>query len=478
MNYANNIPLCVDLDGTLLKTDTLYEMLARVLKQQPWLLFVLPLWLMRGKHVLKRELSHRCQLNAAALPINSELLNFLRTANAQGRSLLLVTGAYYDVAKAIADHHGFFDGVLATDEKQNLTGSRKAALLVEKFGDKGFDYAGNDTVDIPVWQHARESYLVNAAPATLARVSKQFQFTAVMDPQKKLSFKVMLKAIRLHQWAKNALIFVPLLAAHQLIDFSRLASTVLAFLAFGCCASFSYIINDIGDLDADRLHHSKYKRPFASAAISIPAGLLLALLLISMTVCLASFLSYGFIYSLLIYFLITNIYTLRLKYVPILDVAILAGLYTLRVIAGGLAADVPTSFWLLAFSCFIFFSLAIVKRVSELLGIETPDEKAVVCRGYWTSDIPVLTGLGTASALMAVLVLALYINSPDVIQLYSSPRYLWLLCPIIALWLGRVWLITGRGQMHDDPVVFALRDRISWLLFGVAGLCLVIGAQF
>ncbi len=477
MKSENNIPLCVDLDGTLLKTDTLYELLAGVLKKQPWLLFMLPLWLLRGKHVLKRELSSRYQLNVAALPINSDVLNFLRVERASGRSLLLVTGAYYEVAKPIADYYGFFDGVLATDEKQNLTGSRKASLLVEKFGEKGFDYAGNDTVDIPVWEHARESYLVNATPATSALVSKKFQFAAVMDSQKKLSFKLILKAIRLHQWAKNALIFVPLLAAHQLMNLPRLTDTVLAFLAFGCCASFSYIMNDIGDLDADRLHHSKYKRPFASADLSIPVGLLLALLLISLTVCLAFFLPCGFIYSLLIYFLITNMYTLRLKYVPILDVAILAGLYTLRVIAGGLAADVQTSFWLLAFSCFIFFSLAIVKRVSELLGIETPDEKAVVCRGYWTSDIPVLLGLGTSSALIAVLVLALYINSPDIIQLYSSPRYLWLLCPIIALWLGRVWLITGRGQMHDDPVVFALRDRISWLLFGVAGMCLVIGAQ-
>lgn len=477
MNSTNNIPLCVDLDGTLLKTDTLYELVACVLKQEPWLLFVLPFWLMRGKHVLKRELSHRCQLNTATLPINRELLNFLRTEHALGRSLLLVTGAYYDVAKGIADHYGFFDGVLATDEKHNLTGNRKAALLVEKFGEKGFDYAGNDTVDIPVWEHARYPYLVNATPATKASVSRRFQFVEVMDLQNKLSFKKIMKAMRLHQWAKNTLIFVPLLAAHQFMDLTRLTDTVLAFLAFGCCASFSYIINDIGDLEADRLHHSKYKRPFASADISIPAGLLLALFLISGTVFLAFFLPHGFIYSLLIYFLITNIYTLRLKYVPILDVAILAGLYTLRVVAGGLAADVPTSFWLLAFSGFVFFSLAIVKRVSELLGIETPDEKAVVCRGYWTSDIPVLLGLGVSSALIAVLVLALYINSPDIVQLYSSPRYLWLLCPIIALWLGRVWLITGRGQMHDDPVVFALRDRISWLLFGVAGMCLVIGAQ-
>lgn len=474
----NATPLCVDLDGTLLKTDSLYELLVRVLKRQPWLLFVLPFWLLRGKHILKRQLSSRCQLDAATLPNNSDFVHFLRTEHAAGRKLFLVTGAYHKVAQSIADYYAIFDGVFATDEKRNLTGSNKAALLVEKFGDKGFDYAGNDCVDIPVWRNARTSYLVNATPFTARRLARNFQFAAVMDVRKNLSLKRILGAMRLHQWAKNALVFVPLLASHQMMDLARLLDTTLAFLAFGCCASFSYIVNDMGDLDADRLHHSKNKRAFANAEISIPAGAVLALVLISITALLSFSLPIGFVYCVFLYFVMTNMYTLRFKYVPILDVAILAGLYALRVLAGSFAADVPPSFWLLAFSCFIFFSLAIVKRMSELLGIETPDEKAVVCRGYWTTDMPVLIGLGTSSALMAVLVLALYINSPDVIQLYSSPRYLWLLCPIVALWLGRVWLITGRGQMHEDPVLFALRDRVSWLLFGVAGLFMIVGTRF
>ncbi len=230
------------------------------------------------------------------------------------------------MAQAVADHYGFFSGVFATDENKNLTGQRKAALLVEKFGDKGFAYAGNDTVDVPVWDRAQEAYLVNASPATVARVGKQFTFARQMDLRSGVSLKVLLKAVRLHQWAKNALIFVPLLAAHQLLDPARLLATLLAFVAFGCCASFSYIINDIGDLDADRKHHSKHKRPFASAALSIPAGLLVALVLISLTVCLSLFLPRGFVYSLLVYFFVTNAYPRRLKYVPLLDGAIRAGL--------------------------------------------------------------------------------------------------------------------------------------------------------
>ncbi len=473
----NDLPLCVDLDGTLLKTDTLHELVVRVLKQQPWLLFWLPLWLLRGKHVLKRELAQRCVLDPALLPYNRDCLAFLQAEHARGRTLFLATGAYRSVAQSIADHCGIFAGVFATDEQQNLTGPRKAAALVARFGDKGFAYAGNDMVDVPVWEKAQQAYLVNASAATVARAGNQFAFAAKLDLRERLSPGLLLKAMRLHQWAKNALVFVPLLASHQLFDMERLWNTLLAFVAFGCCASFSYIINDIGDLDADRKHHSKHKRPFASGAVPITSGLLLAFVLLAATVALSVTLPTGFIYSLLIYFIVTNAYTLRLKYVPILDVAILAGLYTLRVIAGGFAADAQTSFWLLAFSCFIFFSLAIVKRMSELLTIETPDGKPVACRGYWTSDIPVLTGLGTASALMAVLVLSLYINSPDIVQLYSSPRYLWLLCPIIALWLGRVWLITGRGEMHDDPVVFALRDRVSWLLFGLAAVAMIVGTH-
>lgn len=474
---SEDLPLCVDMDGTLLKTDSLHELAVRVLKLRPWILFLLPLWLMRGKHVLKRELARRCRLDVATLPYNQEFLAFLRTEKQRGRQLFLATGAYQDIAQAVADYTGLFDGVFATDATQNLTGKRKAALLVETFGDKGFAYAGNDMVDVPVWENARSAYLVNATPATASRASKQFTFAGIMDPRSGFSPKILLKAVRLHQWAKNGLVFVPLLASHHLLDFNLLLDTCLAFLAFGCCASFSYIINDIGDLDADRKHHSKHKRPFASSVLSIPAGLLLASLLLGLTALIALLLPAGFIYCLLVYFVATNAYTLRLKYVPILDVSILAGLYTLRVIAGSYAVDIDNSFWLLAFSCFIFFSLAIVKRLSELLGIKKSGGKAVMCRGYWTSDIPVLTSLGTASSMMAVLVLALYINSPDIVVLYASPRYLWLMCPIIALWLGRVWLITGRGLMHDDPVVFALRDRISWLLFGLAGLLMLVGAK-
>ncbi len=416
-------------------------------------------------------------LRVDLLPVNTDFFAFLREEKQRGRDVYLATGAYRSVAQQVADHYGIFSGVLATTDK-NLTGRAKADLLVSQFGEKGFDYAGNCAVDRPCWNKARQCYLVNASPGTAKKMSTLFSFAAVFDARSRASLALLLRALRIHQWAKNALVFVPLLAAHRMLEWPYLQETLLGFIAFGCCASLSYLINDVGDLDADRQHRSKYARPLASGELSICSGFVLAIVLASAAVFLSMWLPTGFVYSIAAYFIVANVYTLRLKHIPILDVAVLAGLYTLRVVAGGFSAQAETSFWLLAFSCFIFFSLAIVKRLSELQAIDSDAKgEAVPCRGYWTSDMPMLASLGTASAMMAVLVLALYINSPDVVALYSSPRYLWMLCPVVALWLGRVWLITGRGEMHDDPVVFALRDRTSWLLFVLAGVFIVVGAN-
>ncbi len=475
---SNPIPLCVDMDGTLLKIDTLLELLIGAVKQQPWVILLLPLWCFRGIAFVKRSLAARCALRVDLLPENVEFAAFLQREKNQGRDLYLVTGAYSDVAEQVAARYGFFSGVLATTDK-NLTGKAKADAMVNQFGEKGFDYAGNSTVDCPCWERARQCYLVNASPAETKKINEKIVFTEKFDLQSGLTLAVLLRALRIHQWAKNALIFVPLLAAHRVLEWELLRDTLLAFLVFGFCASFSYVLNDLCDLDADRQHRSKCKRPFASGVLAIPLGLAVATILALSSVLISFMLPLKFFYSLLIYFVVTQAYTLRLKHIPILDVAVLAGLYALRVIAGGFSAQAETSFWLLAFSCFIFFSLAIVKRLSELQIVEVDSSNtSIQYRGYRTTDTPVLIGLGTASAMMGVLVLALYINSPTVTALYSSPRYLWLLCPIMALWLGRVWLITGRGEMHDDPVIFALRDRLSWLFFVLAGVFMVVGANF
>lgn len=467
-----NIPLCVDLDGTLLKTDTLHELIFRAVKQHWWLLFILPFLVFKGKAQFKKSLADKFNLDPSLLPYNTEFLSYLKQQKEQGRTLILVTGCYQKIAVTVAEHTGLFDDVYATNEHVNLTGKNKARLLVERFGDKAFDYAGNASVDTPVWAHSRNSLLVNCSDKLQKTLGKNIHFEQQFDPRP-FSLKTSLKAIRLHQWAKNALIFTPALTAHGLLVPENVFLLIMAFLSFGCCASFNYIINDLLDLEADRKHHTKQHRPFAAGTVSIQAGLMMGGLLLILTLLFASQLPTRFILLLLTYFITTNLYSFYLKSMPIIDVTLLAGLYTLRVMAGAVAIHHEPSFWLIAFSAFLFFSLAIVKRLSELLYLKNNNSnqsQPIKARGYVEADINMLQHFGSAAAIAAIMVLALYIDSPNVRELYNSPRQLWLLCPIMLVWLGRVWLITGRGKMHDDPVVFALKDRASWLIFSVAGL--------
>jgi len=468
-NTDTDVPLCVDLDGTLLKTDTLHELIVRAIKQHWWLLLVLPFLVLKGKAQFKKALSDKIALNPELLPYNEDLLQYLKQEKERGRQLILVTGSYQSTAEIIAEHVGLFDEVYGTDANTNLTGSDKAKLLVEKYGDKGFDYAGNAEIDVKVWRHSRQNILVNCPDTLEEKLQQQVVFERVLD-RRDLSATKILKAIRLHQWAKNALIFTPALTAHGLFNSENLGLLLLAFLAFGCCASFNYIINDLLDLEADRKHHTKKNRPFAAGTVSIQAGVVIGAVLLFLTLIFCAPLSLRFAALLAIYFVITNLYSFKLKSVPILDISVLAGLYTMRVLAGAVAIMHEPSFWLIAFSAFLFFSLAIIKRLSELLYLQKQTDKPVKARGYVAEDISTLQHFGSASAMAAILVLALYIDSPNVKELYTSPRHLWLLCPVMLIWLGRVWLVTGRGKMHDDPVVFALKDRLSWAIFAVAGL--------
>lgn len=479
-DHPDKTTLCVDLDGTLLRTDTLHELILRDIKQSFWQLFVLPFialqCLFHGKQFLKQYLATRCELDPAALPYNPQFLDYLKQQHAAGRPLVLVTGCHRLVAERIAAHLGIFSAAFATDEHTNLTGMKKAQWLVEQFGEHGFDYAGNETVDRVVWAHSRNKILVNASPLSAAALKRSNTFLQVFD-ERTFSPKLFLKATRVHQWAKNALIFLPALTAHALAIGNNLATLLTAFLCFGCCASFSYIVNDLLDLEADRRHRSKKFRPFASGSLSISTGLFIALALFVTTVLLASAMNERFVELLVIYFVTTNLYSFRLKAIPILDVSVLAGLYTLRVLAGAVAIEADVTFWLVAFSAFLFFSLAIVKRISELLYLRDSSKQPVKARGYVAEDIVTLQVLGGAAAMATVLVLALYINSSSVIALYHSPRHLWLLCPVLLLWLCRVWLITGRGQMHDDPVVFALKDKVSWLILAL-GAAVFVSATY
>jgi 4-hydroxybenzoate polyprenyltransferase/phosphoserine phosphatase len=453
-------PLCVDLDGTLVLTDLLLESLVLLIKRNPLYVFVVPFWLLRGKSVLKAEIAARVTLNPAALPYNKEFLGWLQSQRAAGRSLWLCTAANQRLAEGVASHLGLFDGVLASDHSVNLSGEAKAAQLVERFGERGFDYCGNERKDLAIWRRARGAVVVQGGARLEQDAAGLSQVVRTFSTRTR-PLRAMIRALRPHQWAKNVLILVPLLAAHRVSDPGSMLAGLLAFVAFSLCASSVYLVNDLLDLEADRAHPRKSKRPFAAGDLSLLAGLALAPCLLAVAVIIAAFLPQKFWLVLGTYYALTCAYSFGLKGLVLVDALALAGLYTLRIIAGSAAVAVPLSFWLLLFSVFLFLSLAFVKRFAELEGLRRQQRLRAAGRGYHVEDLSLLQSLGTAAGYLSVLVLALYINSPEIEPLYSRPKVIWILCVLMLYWISRVWMMAQRGLMHDDPVVFALKDRQS-----------------
>lgn len=453
-------PLAVDLDGTLVLGDTLHESLLALLRKNPLYLLLLPIWLLRGKAGFKAELAKRMVPPATDFRYNEALLQWLHQQQEQ-RALILCTAADERIATAVADHLDLFESVLASDGTTNLSGSNKAAALCRRYGEGNFDYAGNARSDYAVWRHARAAVVVNAGSSVLAGASQVASVAHVLPPPLPQGVRAWLRALRPHQWAKNLLVFVPLLTAHLLDNGDAISGAVLAFVAFCLCASSVYILNDLLDLAADRAHPRKRNRPFASGQLSVLAGLLLAPALLAAAFAVAAFLPSRFVLALIGYYLLTLLYSFALKRQPALDVVVLAMLYTARIVAGTFAIAIETSFWLLAFSMFVFLSLALVKRYTELQQARERGLHEAAGRGYRTEDLPIIGSLGTSAGYASVLVLALYVNSLGDSMLYSRPNYLWLMCPLMLYWISRVWLLTQRGRMHDDPLMFALRDPVS-----------------
>jgi 4-hydroxybenzoate polyprenyltransferase len=454
-------PLCIDLDGTLLHSDLLLEAAFAQLKQAPLAVLNWPCWLAKGKARLKAEIAKRVELDIEILPYNPRLLAFLHEQKEQGRTLVLVTASHRQFAEQVAEHLGLFDAVLATDGDRNLTGPRKAEILVERYGERGFDYAGNAVVDLAVWKHARRAIVVNAAPQIAQQARAVCEVERVFAPDAS-AWRDWIRELRLYQWLKNVLIFVPLAAGHVWDQPDRLMLALLAFLSFGLCASSVYLLNDLLDLAADRRHPRKCRRPFAAGKLPIVQGIAAIPLLLIVAFGLSLLINpLWFTATLATYYLFTLAYSLRLKRALMLDAIVLAGLYTLRIIAGAAAINIEPSFWLLAFSMFLFLSLALVKRHAELQTLREQGELKASGRGYHVDDLGVLQSLGAAAGYLAVLVLALYVNSETSRALYGQPMVIWLLCPALLYWISRVWLLTHRGEMHDDPIIFALTDTHS-----------------
>ncbi len=458
------IVLVVDLDGTLSRTDTLHETLIGQVVRAPFSLLKLPGWIAEGRAGLKARLADEGILDPANLPLNEAVIESLQAARAAGRRTALVSAADHRQVTAIAEATGLFDEAYGTAEGKNLKGAAKAAFLTEHFGPKKFDYIGDSQADLPVWAAARRAITVGAGQGLKTAAAAANPDISHIDPPEGKQM-AMLRALRPHQWVKNLLLFLPILAAH---DLSGLFSVILGFMAFCLTASAVYVINDLVDLPSDRAHPRKCKRPFAAGDLTADTGLLMAggLLVGALVLGLATG-NPGFLGTLVLYLLATFAYSLWLKRKLIVDVLMLAGLYTVRIIAGGAAAGVILSPWMLGFSMFLFLGLAAVKRQAELTD-QMKTGRASAGRAYEVEDLPILRGMAIAAGHAAVLVLALYISSDTVQALYDKPGLLWLICPLLLYWKMRMVIKTHRGAMTDDPIVFAATDRVSQLVIATA----------
>ena len=465
------VPLCVDLDGTLIRSDLLVESALALIARNPLSLFAMLIWLMRGKAFLKKQIAQRIELDASSLPYNCEVLDWV-VSQQKLRTVVLCTASDRDLAKSVAQHVGGFSTVLASDGERNLSGKNKAQALVALYGERGFDYAGNGAIDLQVWNHARSAIVVESgtrlasAAAQVTRVDRSF-----VVPRH--SLRLWAKALRVHQWVKNLLVFLPILAAHRVLDPTAVVSSLLAFLCFGLCASSVYLTNDLLDLSADRQHPRKRRRPFAAGTLPLLAGPIVAIVLLLVSFSLAWFVAPAFATVLFGYYVLTTAYSFRLKRIVMLDVIVLAMLYTSRILAGSAAVGTFPSFWLLAFSMFIFLSLAMIKRYTELVAAMKAGKVSASGRDYSVEDATLIQSLGGSSGYLAVLVLALYIDSAASQALYRHPDFLWLLCPLLLYWVSRAWAIAHRGIMHDDPVVFAVKDKVSRGLMLIATIIII-----
>jgi 4-hydroxybenzoate polyprenyltransferase/phosphoserine phosphatase len=451
--------LAVDLDGTLLKSDMLYESFWSAASKDWRSALAAVKALSKGKAALKRELAGASDVVVETLPYDDEVIEHIRAWRTAGGKTALVTASDQGLANRVAAHLGLFDDVHGSDGTNNLKGNTKAAFLTDHYGAKAYAYMGDHEADLSVWAGAGRAVTVNASAELRAKaealgVEVEHLGTAETD------YKPYLKALRPHQWLKNILVFLPMLLGHQL-NFAALFTSFLAFCAFSLVASSVYVLNDLLDLAADRAHPRKCKRPFASGTLPIAHGTGLAAGLFGAGFVLSVLISPLFLFVMLCYYAMTTGYSLYFKRRMVIDICVLAGLYTMRIIAGGVASSVPLSVWLLAFSVFLFFSLAAVKRQAELVDMAKAGKLSTSGRGYHVDDLSIISQMALASGYVSVLVLALYMTSPQVSLLYSNPSVLWGICLVLLFWVSWIVMTTHRGEMHDDPIVFAVKDRIS-----------------
>ncbi|MAI78398.1 MAG: hypothetical protein CL917_05640 [Deltaproteobacteria bacterium] len=464
--------LFVDLDGTLLNSDLLWEAMAELLRSSPIRLLLVPFWLLSGRASFKQRMTECVQISPESLPFRESVLERIKLAHLQGRSVILASASPYVWVRAISDYLGHFDGVLGSDEDLNLKGERKLAAIRELVAGESFEYVGDCEADVPIWKAADLATLVHSDSKLMSSLSGSTAVHLLEEPRPGGAAQL-LRALRPHQWAKNVLVFAPLLLAHEVFDAPRVLSTVLAFIAFCCVASVGYVLNDLMDLKSDRQHPDKRTRPLASGSISVASGFTLWMLgCVFFLVFSVLFLDLATTAMLMVYLGLTMSYSLYFKKLLLLDALLLAGLYGHRILTGGVAGDVTVSPWLLVFSGFLFLSLALVKRYSELRLLSQMGEFEDDRRAYRYEDISAVEILGVGCGLLSVLVLCLYVSSDGVAALYPTPVLLWFMVPVMFFWISRIWMLAQRGDLPGDPVLFAIRDRSSY----VCGVIMLLSA--
>lgn len=471
-DVAVSVPLVVDLDGTLTPTDTLVESVLTLLKKNPAHIFLLFCWLFTGRAEFKRRVAEMSTFSTTNIPWREDFLAWLRSQHQNGRTLILATAAHHTIAQGAARQLGLFSQVISTNDGDNLKGAAKLQEIQRQVG-SCFSYAGDSSADLPIWRAAETAVLVGASHAVSREVHEQGK-VEIEFRNKKAGLGVWMRALRVHQWLKNLLLFVPLVAAFAFNDVARIAAALLAFASFSFAASATYIFNDLWDLDSDRKHSRKRHRPFASAQVPILRGVAVAGILLLSAVVLGCLVSYAFVGMVVGYIALTTLYSWTLKHYVLIDVLMLAVLYTFRVLAGSVATEIPITQWLLAFSVFMFFGLALIKRCAELKSLQMANKNNTEGRDYRVQDLAVLWPLGIAASLCSVVVFGLYIGAPKTTSAYVNADLLWLVGIGLLYWNARLWIKTGRGEMHDDPIVFAASDFGSQItLLTILGVTLV-----
>jgi len=456
---SETVPLVVDLDGTLLRTDLSFESALRLIKQTPWLALLIPLWLLRGRAYLKRKLFHRVKMDVSLLPLREDLLAWLRDEKVRGRRLVLATASDCEQARSVVEPLGLFDIVLGSDGQRNLKGKHKLKTIVEQCGEE-FDYVGNSSSDLQIWRGCRHSFLVNASRRVERSARRAGNVVRVFPSL--AGFRDVVRSMRCYQWVKNLLVFVPAITSHTIFEGAIAGRAALAFFAFGFCASAAYIVNDLLDLEDDRRHKTKKHRPFASGRMPMGAGILLAVACLTASAVIARLLPDAFVIALITYLALTSLYSLYLKRLLLVDVLTLALLYTLRVVAGHLATGIAFSLWLSPFAFFLFLSLAFSKRAADLIQHQHDNRKLMPGRGYLTMDLEAVCSAGMCSGFLSSLVLAFYINSDSVQLLYRRPALLWGLQPILLYYVTRLWIICRRGELTEDPIQYTAREPSTY----------------